>query len=255
MQLFQLSTTEETAYAWNNVFVFDPTVQYASLRAPQDVSPPYVSSGVLNLGRNLIVGDWADSDPYHPLTGQLNGTANIITRGTSPLDPMTLMLNECTSALDAGVSAPAAVAAAVADHPVLWQLSASFAPVPRVTSGTAMDLGAIENGSGAFNVAQARTALAWMLGIRGAALESSAGFSGMTGAAIDSLLQAQKNSLALDLDGDNKVQATTDGLMLLRVAHGLTGDPVTTNAVNAQGSRKTWPLVRTHLVNNCQLTP
>ncbi len=255
VQLFQLSTTEETAYAWNNVFVFDPTVQYASLRAPQDVSPPYVSSGVLNLGRNLIVGDWADSDPYHPLTGQLNGTANIITRSTSPLDPMTLKLNECTSALDAGVTAPAAVAAAVADHPVLWQLSASFTPVPRVTSGTAMDLGAIENTSGAFNVAQARTALAWMLGVRGAALESSAGFAGMTGAAIDSLLQSQKNSLALDLDGDNIVQATTDGLMLLRVALGLTGDPVTTNAVNAQGMRKTWPLVRTHLVNHCQLTP
>jgi hypothetical protein len=255
VQLFQLSTTEETAYAWNNVFAFDPTVQYASLRAPQDVSPPYVSSGILNLGRNLIVGDWADSDPYHPLTGQLNGTENIITRSTSPIDPITLMLNVCTNELDVGQAAPAAVAAAVANHPVLWQLSTAFAPVPRTTRGAAMDLGGIENVDGAFNVAEARAALAWMFGVRGAALESVSGFPGMTGVVIDQLLQAQKDSLALDLDGDNKVYATTDGLMLLRATLGLTGDPVTAKAVNPQGVRTTWSAVRGHLVSTCKLPP
>jgi hypothetical protein len=255
VQLFQLSTTDEVAHAWNNVFVYDSTVEFASLRAPQDVSPPYVSSGILNLSRNLIVGDWADSDPYHPLTGQLNGTANIITRSASPVDPITLRLNECTTALDVGQATPATVAAAVVDHPVLWQLSTTFTPVPRTTSGAAIDLGAIENSSSPLSVTEARTVLAWMLGVRGAALESSTGFSGMSGSAINTFLQAQKDSLALDLDGDNKVQATTDGLMLLRIALGLTGDPVTLNAVNPLGSRKTWPLVRTHLGSNCTLPP
>jgi hypothetical protein len=144
VQLFQLSTTDETAYAWNNIFVFDKTVQYASLRGGQDVSPPYVSGGILNLGKNWIVGSWADSDPYHPLKGQLNGTANMITSSTFPIDPVTLMPDGCTIVLDVGEATPTAVAAAVAAHPVSWQLSTTFAPVRRITSGAAIDLGAFE---------------------------------------------------------------------------------------------------------------
>jgi predicted peptidase len=110
------------------------------------------------------------------------------------------------------------------------------------------------NAGGAFNIADARTAVAWMLGYRGAALESIAGFPGMNAAAIDAFLTAQQASLALDLDGDNEVHATSDGLMLLRVALGITGNAVTTNAARPGAPRTTWTAVRGHLVDKCKLT-
>jgi poly(3-hydroxybutyrate) depolymerase len=111
------------------------------------------------------------------------------------------------------------------------------------------------NAGGAFNVADARATVAWMLGFRGTALEDLAGLPGMTGAAIDTYLQAQKDAGALDLDGDNQVRANTDGLMLLRVALGLTGTAVTDKAVNITGSRNTWDLIKTeHLIAKCKLT-
>jgi poly(3-hydroxybutyrate) depolymerase len=111
------------------------------------------------------------------------------------------------------------------------------------------------NAGGAFNTSDARTMLAWMLGYRGAALETVSGVTGLTGAAIDTFLTAQRSAGALDLDGDGAVNANTDGLMLLRVALGLTGDAVTSKAVNPSGSRVTWAAIRDqHLVNSCKLT-
>jgi predicted peptidase len=111
------------------------------------------------------------------------------------------------------------------------------------------------NAGGAFNIADARATLAWMLGFRGTALEELAGLHGMTGAAIDTFLQAQQTAGALDLDGDNQMHANTDGLMLLRVALGLTGAAVTDKAVNPAGSRITWDAIKTeHLIAKCKLT-
>jgi Right handed beta helix region len=138
--------------------------------------------------------------------------------------------------------------------------------VGRPFAGTAPDVGYFEYGAGAntcnlninaadgFTIADARTTLAWMLGFRGAALESISGFSGLSGMLIDTFLQNQKNNGALDLDGDNEVHATTDGLMLLRVALGLVGDAVTVNAVNPSGTRNTWMAIRDqHLIAKCNL--
>jgi dienelactone hydrolase len=128
-----------------------------------------------------------------------------------------------------------------------WLLSQSLNQEPQTCN---LDI----NAGGAFNVADARTTLAWMLGFSGTALENIAGFSNMNAAAIDTFLTTQKNAGALDLDGDGEVHATSDGLMLLRVALGLTGDPVTANAARASAPRNTWTAVRGHLVDKCKLT-
>ncbi len=111
------------------------------------------------------------------------------------------------------------------------------------------------NAGGAFNVDDARATVAWLLGYRGTALENVAGFSTMNAAAIDTFLTTQKASGALDLDGDGEVRTSTDGLMLLRVALGLSGDAVTHQAINAAGTRTTWDAIRTqHLISKCKLT-
>ncbi|MEQ1516355.1 MAG: fibronectin type III domain-containing protein [Usitatibacteraceae bacterium] len=143
-QLFQLSTTQETAYVWNNVFLFDSTVQYASMRANQDATPPYVSGGILNLGKNWIVSNWADSDPFHPVSGQLNGSANMITGTVFPVDPDTFIPIQNSVIIDAGTAPPAAAAADVAAHIVDRQLDLVFMPKIRSVLGNAVDLGAIE---------------------------------------------------------------------------------------------------------------
>jgi poly(3-hydroxybutyrate) depolymerase len=111
------------------------------------------------------------------------------------------------------------------------------------------------NAGGAFDVKDARATVAWILGFRGTALETIAGFSGTNAAAIDSFLQTQLTAGALDLDGDAQVHASTDGLMLLRVALGLTGNAVTTSAVNPNGTRVTWDAIKNqHLISQCKLT-
>ena len=55
----------------------------------------------------------------------------------------------------------------------------------------------------------------------------------------------------LDIDGDGKVDALTDGLMLLRILFGLTGAQVTNNAVSASATRPTWADIRAFLNANC----
>jgi hypothetical protein len=44
----------------------------------------------------------------------------------------------------------------------------------------------------------------------------------------------------LDLDGNGEVDPLTDGVMLIRILSGLTGDAVTSNAIGPNASRSTW---------------
>jgi uncharacterized delta-60 repeat protein len=60
---------------------------------------------------------------------------------------------------------------------------------------------------------------------------------------------------SLDIDGDNRVLATTDSLIHTRIALGLTGNAVIggiTFAPNA--TRNTWPLIRDYLVTQCGMS-
>ena len=54
-----------------------------------------------------------------------------------------------------------------------------------------------------------------------------------------------------DVDGDGKVLSTTDGLLLTRVAAGLTGNAVISGAIGAGAARNTWPLIRDNLITQC----
>lgn len=138
--LFQIDTTEETAEIWNNVFVFDATVQYPSMRAKRDVAAAWTPGGIVNLGRNWISDGWADSDPWHPVTGQLNGTANLIVEPAPPIDLTTLAPLAGSSVVDMGQAAPSVVSA----YGVSYQLNAGHSPVPRSINGAAIDIGALE---------------------------------------------------------------------------------------------------------------
>lgn len=142
--LFQLSTTEETAEVWNNIFMFDPTIQYPSMRSKTDVGPAYTSGGIVNLGKNWIVSNWADNDPFRVIPGQLNGSANMITGTTFPVDPLTFLPDLSSVIVDAATAPPAAAASSVVAYPVNRQLDLNFAPQARFVRGAAMELGAIE---------------------------------------------------------------------------------------------------------------
>jgi serine protease len=79
--------------------------------------------------------------------------------------------------------------------------------------------------------------------------------------AITSFIDSQRIAISasptspipLDVDGDGLVNAATDGLVLLRVALGLNGAPVTNGAVNLAGIRETWLSMRPYLLNSCGL--
>lgn len=59
----------------------------------------------------------------------------------------------------------------------------------------------------------------------------------------------------LDIDGDGLVLATTDALINMRVALGLTG-PAVVNGISfpANATRNTWPLIRDYLVTQCGMS-
>jgi hypothetical protein len=137
--LFRVSTTQETAQVWNNVFAFAPTIQYPALRITQDVAAGYTAGGIVNLGVNWINAGWGDGDPWHPVPGQLNGGAHLITGATLPIDILSLAPLANGQAMDNAQPLPAQVA----EYPVDYQLDTlTDSPVERTTQA---NLGAVEN--------------------------------------------------------------------------------------------------------------
>ena len=55
----------------------------------------------------------------------------------------------------------------------------------------------------------------------------------------------------LDIDGNGKTDALTDGLLILRTMFGLKGTQVTANALGANPTRATWNDVRAYLNGSC----
>ncbi|WNG41704.1 hypothetical protein F0U60_54545 [Archangium minus] len=138
--LFQLSTTEEKAEVWNNIFVFDAAIQYPRMREKQDNAEGIPSGGIVNLGLNWIDAKWSDAGPWHTVGGELNGEENLITGTTPPIDMKTLVPLAGSAVLDVAQSGPAAASG----HPVQYQLDAAYKPKARVAVGARMDLGALE---------------------------------------------------------------------------------------------------------------
>ncbi len=81
------------------------------------------------------------------------------------------------------------------------------------------------------------------------------GFPRVNGASVD--MGAFESSAAtvlgctLDLDGNGSINATTDGLMVLRALLGLTGTAVTGNALGASPTRGDWASIRSYVNANC----
>ncbi|WP_130482460.1 hypothetical protein [Sphaerotilus mobilis] len=140
-RIFQLATTLETAEVWNNVFLFDATVTNRNLRQTTDLNgSAWTPGGIVNLGVNWASAGWQDSDIYHPVPGQLNGTARLISGSHSPLDLATYRPLAGSAAVDAGVAGPAAVSG----HPTVHQIDANGIASGRSVNGAAIDLGALE---------------------------------------------------------------------------------------------------------------
>ncbi len=140
-RIFQLATTLETAEVWNNVFLFDAGVTGRNLRQTTDLNgSAWTPGGVVNLWRNWASSGWVDSDVYHPVPGQLNGTGNLLSGASSPLDAVSYVPLAAGAAVDAGVAGPTAASG----YPTTYQVSAGGLGSPRSVNGTALDLGAIE---------------------------------------------------------------------------------------------------------------
>jgi hypothetical protein len=138
--VFQISTTDERVEAWNNAIHFAPTVTQRNLRMGQEVAAPWVGGGVLNLGVNWISDGWQDSGPWHRVGGTLSGQYQVLGGPAQPFDAVSMQ----PLAGSALVDRAAVVPAAVAGHPLQWQLDASRRPVPRPVRGVGRDLGAVE---------------------------------------------------------------------------------------------------------------
>ena len=110
------------------------------MRASREVGAAWTPGGIVNLGRNWISSGWADSDIYHPVKGQLNGTGNLIVGTASPIDLATMMPLAGSVVIDVAQAAPSG-ASTVA---VTQQLGAGYVPVARAVKGAGMDLGAVE---------------------------------------------------------------------------------------------------------------
>ncbi|NDY89938.1 hypothetical protein [Ideonella livida] len=139
--LLQLSTTLEQAELWNNIIHFEPATPHMRLRASSEVAPPWVAGGVVRLGAHWLSAGWVDSDPWHPVPGQLSLQATPVLGETLPLRPDSWRPLADGGAVDAGQrGAPAAAQG----HPVRWQLDAQGRPERRRLRGGAPDLGAVE---------------------------------------------------------------------------------------------------------------
>jgi hypothetical protein len=138
--VFQISTTEEHAEVWNNIFVFDASIPYPSMRANQDNAAGFTPGGIVNLGVNWIDKRWGDSDPDHPIGGQLNGVSNIITGETNPIDLQTMIPLPNSQVVDRAQNTVQVASA----HPVTYQLDTNFMPKVRSVIGSSMDIGAVE---------------------------------------------------------------------------------------------------------------
>ena len=122
--IFQITTTDEKVEAWNNVFAFSDNVQYPSMRANQEVDTG-TTGGIVNLYKNWIVDTWADSDPYHPVSGQLNGIAQLVLGKGLPFDLTTFQPTK-EELVDNAIETPSTLANMVSAYPVQYQLNESF---------------------------------------------------------------------------------------------------------------------------------
>jgi len=113
------------------------------------------------------------------------------------------------------------------------------------------------NGDGTVNTTDALLFTRWLLGFRSNALVGGITPypSGTTAAAFaTAVTNRMVLGLVHDFDNNTKVDAATDGLLLLRLTQGLTGAAVTNGALGTGALRNTHELIRTHVNSSCGTT-
>ncbi len=119
------------------------------------------------------------------------------------------------------------------------------------------------DGDNVFDWRDAATAIRRMLGYRDATLNGDLSYrscalrtdpASLAGFIDPQLIAQSPNPLAaFDIDGDGVVGATTDGLMMLRLALGMPGEAIAA-AANPAGSRGSWNAMRPYLAASCGLS-
>ena len=118
------------------------------------------------------------------------------------------------------------------------------------------------DGDGIFDPRDAQLLIRRLTGLRDGAITDGmvtarACSTRLTGGSIATFVDGQSSTASLpkplDIDGDGIVSATTDGLMLLRVALGFRGEAVVANATAPGAPRRTWAQVQPYLATQCGL--
>ena len=147
VSIFQLSTTDEHAEVWNNVFAAASSITYTGLRATTSgISSNWTAGGVMNFGVNWINSNWGpNNDQWHTVPGTYTGTSNFITGSTLPITTSSTFENSSLVPLDGSkiLDATQAQLSAVASYPVTYELDPTTLK-PVALSGTPADLGAIQ---------------------------------------------------------------------------------------------------------------
>ena len=84
----------------------------------------------------------------------------------------------------------------------------------------------------------------------------SSGF-GQTGSGLSGIVTSQRivsSSCTMDIDGDDSVGATTDAVLLARVALGMSGGAVVNGTTATEAGRPDWPTIRAFLTTLCGMT-
>ena len=165
--MFQLSTTEEHAQIWNNIFIFDATIPSPRFRSGTEVGASWMSGGTISLGANWISDPWTDSVPRLNWRGrlvslacevvkfgrcaipfqlqmgaQLIGAENMISGKNSPIDLSTMR----PLSPDIGLERHSIFRGAVvpAKYSVDWQLGMDGTPKRRAQNSGRVVLGAVD---------------------------------------------------------------------------------------------------------------
>ncbi len=139
--IFDISTTDEHAEVFNNVFYASQGQFYLRRSYGEVGSTTAVGGGTMNLGKNWITSGWLAQSPSNPLAGSvLTGTQNLIQGSAAPIDLATFAPLAGAAIRDVAAAPPAPAAPYLVDY----QYDPTMGGTPRTVHGSAADLGAIE---------------------------------------------------------------------------------------------------------------
>jgi uncharacterized repeat protein (TIGR01451 family) len=219
-----------------------------------------VGAGAAQAGNSVLVTDtmppagltatsisgsgWTCTQPSGPCTRDFGNTA--LAAGAS-YPPLTLTVNVAPNA-------PAMVTNSVTvSGGGELNTTNNAASDPTIVIGPTLDIDVSNTATKYDALTDGVLAIRYMLGVTGPAL--TAGALGGTATRTDptvikAYLDAKRS--AYDIDGDGVVEATTDGLLILRYLFGLRGDLLITDAFVAGAPRDTAELIESYLAT---LTP